>query len=390
MKSRTCLFGLLLLAFTLPLGLLAAEDDEPDDDEEETELAEGDLFHRDRRNPGTRDLGLPFPLQIGGELAAEWEKVKEGGVTEDHGALDGAEVYLESEPFEWMVFEAELGWENRPKKDRYSLEEISVELGPFSEAFPIAFEFGRKDIPFGEYESHFVSDALPQVIGETVNDLFMVVYQFESFELGAGWYAENKFRQGSTDQWVVDLRFETDWLEAGLAWNSDISVSEGLGELRRDRILELEAEAAEAAAEDEAEEDDEEGAASNEPEFSLPVRDDSIMGADLFAVAKLDRWFLTGELVGALASFKPNHIDDLRRRPIAWNLEAAYLVTPRWEVGCRYDGSDDLPEAPTHQFGVSTTWRPATFLELTVDMLSGELEDGTDRDVYGASAVLVF
>jgi len=55
-------------------------------------------------------------------------------------------------------------------------------------------------------------------------------------------------------------------------------VSDGLGELRRDRVLDLEPEARERALEAEDGDEEEEGdEAEEEPAFSLPVRDDEVM-----------------------------------------------------------------------------------------------------------------
>ena len=213
METRLSL--LLLIVYLLgscagPAAAAEEEDDDEDMDEFVSKNLEGDLdlFHRDRRNPGAGfDLGLPFPLLIGAELEAEWEKVKEGMVSENHGSFDSAEVYLESEPFNFLAVEAEIQWEN--ECDRLTLEELSFEVEPFAE-HPWKLEFGRKDVPFGEFESHFISDALPQIVGETVSDLAIICYELDDFELSAGWVAGRKFRRSSSDQFVVDFRYETD------------------------------------------------------------------------------------------------------------------------------------------------------------------------------------
>ena len=364
--------------------LEAAED--TDESEEVVLASETELFHRDRRNPGGRDFRLPFPLLIGGEIEAEWEEEKiTGEPRTDHGALDSAEIFLEVEPWDWLVFESEVQWEK--KADRITLEELSVELAPFPEDIPLKLEFGRKDPPFGEFESHFIQDNLPQIAGETVNDLALIVLELDPVELSAGWYGGHKFRVGDTDQWVADVRYEDEVIEAGIYWSSDIGVSEGLRGIRRDRILDLEEEAREAVDE---EAEDGEGGDVETGEPGLRVPHEKVQGAGTFIVGKWEQFFFTTEVAGALENFRAGHLDDLKRKPVAWAVEGAMLVHPQFEIGLRLDGSDDLPEEPEWQAGISATWRPHPLLAFGVEALTGELEDGRDRDVLAARALIVF
>jgi hypothetical protein len=73
--------------------------------------------------------------------------------------------------------------------------------------------------------------------------------------------------------------------------------------------------------------------------------------------------------VGALRSFE--ELESDRNQPVAWNVEFAHFIHPRFDWAVRAAGSRELADAPEYQLGLALTWRPVERASLTVEYLHG-------------------
>jgi len=95
--------------------------------------------------------------------------------------------------------------------------------------------------------------------------------------------------------------------------------------------------------------------------------------------------------VSALDTFIPEHLDDVKRRPQAWNLEFAVRPLERLTVATRYESSRELPENPKRQYGVAISYELCDYATLTADFLHAEHEGSDpDRELVGVQLTMEY
>lgn len=279
----------------------------------------------------TAELGVDVAIarHVGGHVLFYWEEDESDGVDLDEGfiILDGGDI------------------------------------------LPLYLNVGRLYVPFGNFESHFISDPLTLEIGEagesavlvgTGNDwteIRLSIHNGDVDEIGdddhiGGFSAGAAFTL--PEGVVPDIG-----LSAGASYTSNIADSDGL-----------------------------EGETPGEIE-------DHVGGLGTFlSVSFQDRFFLEAEYVTALDHFKPGELSfdgGDERKPMAWNLELAVAPMDDLEVAVRYEGSDDtgdfLPEA---QFGGVVSYGLFENTSLALEYLRGEFENDDERDVLTAQFAVEF
>ena len=82
----------------------------------------------------------------------------------------------------------------------------------------------------------------------------------------------------------------------------------------------------------------------------------------------------TLEIVAATGSFE--ELDRDRNQPWAWNAELAhFLPGSNFELAFRVEGSRELEDGPSYQYGPAATWRIGKHVSLTLEYLHGEFKD---------------
>lgn len=279
----------------------------------------------------TAELGVDVAIakHVGGHVLFYWEEDESDGVDLDEGfiILDGGDV------------------------------------------LPLYLNIGRIYVPFGNFESHFISDPLTLGIGETgesavkagfINDwteISLCIYNGDVDEIGdddhiGGFSAGAVF---SLPEGVVpDIG-----LSLGGSYISNIADSDGL-----------------------------EGETPGEVE-------DHVGGLGAFlSLSFQDRFFLEAEFVTALDHFKAGELSfdgGEEREPKAWNLEFAVAPMEDLEVAVRYEGSDDtgdfLPEA---QLGGVVAYGLFESTSLALEYLHGEFENDDERDLVTVQLAMEF
>jgi hypothetical protein len=232
-----------------------------------------------------------------------------------------------------------------------------------TEAIPVYLIGGRQYIPFGYYESHFITDPATLILGETNEGALVGGYRFngEMVDISLGAFNGRVKEIGSDDKIsnyvgaIVVNPFKN--VKFGASYTSNLAASDSLSAVVTDV--------------------DGDGETDN---ISIYVGGWSAFVSATF----LDRFKVIGEYVGATDEFKAGEVyhagDTQKRKPAAWNVELGYAVADAWEIAIRYGGSEDgdagggefLPES---QYGAVVNWGMFKNTNLALEYLHNEFQD---------------
>ncbi len=257
---------------------------------------------------------------------------------------------------------------------KYEEDDLFVDEGFIAlvgtETFPAYLIAGRQYIPFGNFDTHFVTDPNTLILGETNEGSAVAGYRFggEMVDVSVGAFNGSAKERGKDDiidsfvGSIVVTPFEK--LIFGASYTSNLGGSDTFNTVVVD-----------------------------------PDNLDSLVGGwSAFVSFKfLERFKLIGEYVGALDNFKDGEIydaaDPKERKPSAWNAELGVTIIDNLELAVRYDGSDDggpdfLPES---QYGVVLNWGLFKNTNLAFEYLHGEFEDDAqETDSFIAQLAIEF
>lgn len=248
-----------------------------------------------------------------------------------------------------------------------------------SEDFPAYLIAGRQYIPFGYFESNFITDPTTLILGETNEGAVVGGYRFsgEMVDISVGAFNGRVKEIGKDDKIsnfvgaLVVTPFENIML--GASYTSNLAAANSLSE----QVTDL----------------DGDGASDNISSF--------VGGYSAFVAASfLDRFKIIGEYVSAADEFKAGELyevaDTKMRQPAAWNLEFGFAVSDSWEIAVKYAGSEDgdagggefLPES---QYGAVVNWGIFENTNLAFEYLHGEFEnDFQETDVLTTQLAIEF
>ena len=251
-----------------------------------------------------------------------------------------------------------------------------------TDRFPAYLIAGRQYIPFGNFESHFVTDPTTLVLGETNNGAVVGGYRFgdERVEVSIGAFNGRIDKAGDDDTIgsvvgaVVVTPFEG--VMVGASYTSNLAGSDTLSEFVTDR--------------------------DGDGDSGDPIAD-IVGGWSVFATVEfLDRFKVIGEYVSALDEFEPGELydpaDAKKRQPGAWNVEFGVGILENLEAAARYGGSTDggdpasgefmLPES---EYGAVVNWGLFDSTNLAFEYLHGEFEsDVQTTDTFTVQLAVEF
>jgi hypothetical protein len=238
------------------------------------------------------------------------------------------------------------------------------------DALPAYLIAGRQYIPFGNFDSHFVTDPNTLILGETNEGAVVGGYRLggDMVDIALGLFngrANEAGEDDTVDSFVAAVVVKP--LESvlfGASYTSNLAGSDALSEVLVDANSEI----------------------------------DSLVGGwSAFAsVEFLERYYLIAEYVAAVEDFNANELYPTAvakaRQPSAWNLELGIALAEGLEVAARYGGSDDgavfLPES---QYGAVISWGVFENTSLALEYLHDEYEDDVqDADTVTAQLAVEF
>jgi len=262
---------------------------------------------------------------------------------------------------------------------KYEDDDLFVDEGFITivgtETIPVYLIAGRQYIPFGNYDSHFVTDPNTLVLGETNEGAVVAGYRFGGGMVDVSVGAFNGRAKKSDKDDVVNsfvgsvVVSPIENIKFGASYTSNIAGSDSFSE--------------------------------EAPEGPMvdPDNLDSLVGGwSAFVTFEfLERFKLIGEYVGALDNFKAGEIYDpadlKERKPSAWNVELGVTIIDNLGLAVRYGGSDDggadfLPES---QYGAVLNWGFFKNTNLALEYLHGEFEDDAqETDSFVAQLAVEF
>ena len=211
---------------------------------------------------------------------------------------------------------------------------------------------GRQYLPFGVYNSHFISDPLTLALGETRETALRAGYSREHLALSAFVFNGDVDKSGAEDHlgdWGASLVLTpSEGIEVGGSFLSDLADSDaGL----------------------------------------LSAYESRVGGWSAFAIMEAGPFSLCTEALGALKDFAAADLDadgDADGdRPLAWNLEVSWAPLEQVELAVRYEGSSEFAGQPERQYGVGASWSPAENVTLALEYLRGTFDQGFGVDADG-------
>lgn len=235
---------------------------------------------------------------------------------------------------------------------------------------------GRMYVPFGLFNSHFISDPLTLSLGEIRAPAALIGLANDQLNLTVGAFngAINMTdeQNDNIDNVVASLRYTLPedvfpgiGLFAGVSYITDLAESKELQE----QIA---------------------AGRGTATEF--------VTGVGAFASLSLmnGKLGVEAEYVAALDEFADGDLDPANfasgtHKPKAWNLEVFFAATEKLEVALKYEGGDDLGGfLPKKRFGLLMRYKLAGSASLAVEYLRGDLENNDSTDTATAQLAVTF
>lgn len=238
---------------------------------------------------------------------------------------------------------------------KYEEEDVFVDEGFITltgaEKIPAYLIAGKQYLPFGNFETHFISDPITLELGETneggvvigyrpLQDLLDVrvgIFNGKTGKAGADNVIEN-YTAGVVVSPMEEIAF-------GTSYTSNLAAADSF---------------------------------SDEIRFGLK---DYVPGWSIFLTALFfEKISFFGEYLAALESFEAGEVydpaDTVNRKPGAWNLELGYAVTDNFQVALCYGGSTDGGAfIPQKRYGTVANWGLFENTNLALEYLRTEFED---------------
>lgn len=234
-----------------------------------------------------------------------------------------------------------------------------------SDPYQFYLNVGKMYLPFGAFESHFISDPATLVLGETRETAIQIGFTDKVFDISVSAFNGDISINGKGDH--ID----------GFVVNSTLSLPENVLD---DLGISFGASYSSHIADSQTLQD----TASNEG-LSTGSIADSVSGFSTYlSVVIFDRLFIDGEYVGAMKSFQNGELafdGGNSIKPRTWNSELALAVTPDIEAAVKYEGSKEFGDVvPESQIGGALLFRLQKHLSLGLEYLYGEFESGAERN----------
>lgn len=324
---------------------------------------EGNNPHLYRTGEEKRDvagISLVEGVTVGGLIEVEAYFGEEDGEDVSDVVLATFELGADVTFKEWINGSALLLWEE-DDTEPVELDEGEITIGKCGK-YPFYFKGGKIYVPFGNFETHLISDPLVLELAETRESALLAGYCSEYFEVCAGAFNGTLDDDDALKSHVASLTVTPEEnVTIGVFWISALGESDGLEETisNTDNTLTY----------------------------------DETGGIGGFVSAQIGVIAIGGEYITALEPFDMGVLGgEEELQPSAWNAEVALCFRGcSSEIALRSEGSDEFPGFPEIQYGVGASTRIAESAILAAEFLHGEFDDDIeDRNIFTMQAALEF
>lgn len=359
-------FYILILAlfFTAPSVLLAADNGELEKRIENLENKQTELYHNlsEKKSPG--GSALSDKLNFGALV-----EVEAGYEDNDRDHQIGSDIVLATVE---LAFDAEVN----DKVDGHVLllwEEdegpIAMDEGTITVKTPYGIDWtlGKMYIPFGAYNSHFISDPFTLELGETNKSTIMATYNRGAVTVNLGVFNGEK---DETSTYTTDPANNINNTYASV----DVELNDGavvLGASYISDIYETDLDVANVGS-------------------GIPVEEE-IAGISAYAIIAFGDFSIEGEYVAFQDDINPldlgADVDDtlFGKSPEAFNSEIAYGYSDNLEIALRYETTSHLYDLPEEQFGLALSYSFAESTTFAVEYLEGSYDSDGKTGGFGNS-----
>lgn len=239
-----------------------------------------------------------------------------------------------------------------------------------ADVLPLYLNVGRLYVPFGNFDSHFISDPMTLELGETRESAVQAGFANDWADISLSAFNgdidetdDDDHIKGFVGNATFTLPEDTvDGLGLcmGFSYISSIADSDGLeGEIVNGSVA------------------------------------DYVAGMGAFVSASfLDKFFFEAEYLGALDEFEAGELSfdgDQEFQPTTWNVEFAMAVSEALEAAVKCEGGEDLGDfLPEIQYGVAVSYGLLDNTTLALEYLYGEFENDDKRDLVTAQLAIAF
>lgn len=258
---------------------------------------------------------------------------------------------------------------------KYEDDDVFIDEGYVTwtgpETCPVTLTAGRMVLPFGHFDSRFVTDPLTLELGETNQGALVMGYGFlnDKMALDVGVFNSRVEETGEDDtvsSYVGRLTVTPlEGISFGASYTSSLAAADSFNEQVQGALA------------------------------------DDVAGYSAFVSATpMEKMTVAAEFVAAADSFEAGEIydgaDTKKRTPKAWNIELGYAFADNLDAALRYGGSSDgdagrgeyLPETQT---GAVLNWGVADKTSLSLEYLHSGYEKGyMDEDTVTAKLAVEF
>jgi hypothetical protein len=255
------------------------------------------------------------------------------------------------------------------------LDEGTITLGG-TENFPFFLIGGKFYVPFGMFNSHFVTDPLTLELGESRESSVLVGWANEMFELKVGAFNGDVQKLDKDDRinsfyGCANVTVPPDWLKGvelgfGASYINNMADSDNLGGL-----------------------------------IGTPTGEisDLIGGVGGWVSASYKMFTLELEYIGAIEDFEAGEFtfDNAKKsQPKAWNIELAVSPIEKLELAARYAGTDDirlgvgagfLPETQLGTVASYNIWGPIT---VSLEYMYGKFDNDDKQHIITSQLAAEF
>jgi hypothetical protein len=258
---------------------------------------------------------------------------------------------------------------------KFEEDEVFVDEGFISlsgpESFSVYLIAGRQYLPFGYFDSHFISDPPTLSLGETNEGALVGGYRLAGgmIDISAGAFNGKSNKAGGDDSlsnYVGQLVLAPlEGIKLAASYTSNLAAADTFFEQ-----------------------------VQGDPE-------DYVAAWSVFSsITLMSKFDISAEYVSATEDFGAGELyaagDRQTRRPAAWNLELGYAATDACEIAMRYAGSVDGGAGageflPKTQYGAVVNWDMNRNTSLALEYLHSDLEaDVRTRDAVLAQLAITF
>ena len=239
---------------------------------------------------------------------------------------------------------------------------------------PLNLNVGQMYLPFGNFESHMISDSLTLELGETRESAVVAGFATDLIDISAGIFngdVNEMEKDNKIESYVVSAVFTlpentvADFgLTAGASYISNIGDSDSLQE-------------------------------------EIATVEDYVPGYSAFvSISVLDKFFFNAEYLTAADEFAAGELSfdgGQEFKPSTWYAELAVGIIEDLEIAAHYAESDDCGSddcgddcLPKNRYGAAITYGPFENTSLALEYLHDKFENNDEADIVTAQLAIEF